>query len=194
MQENKLRVKKLKASIRDYSYIAVCLVIGLSILGKFDISVTPRGQVALAKEPETVIVAHEKFVKEPDIRVLRLREYLQENDSPLAPHAELLISESDKYGIDWTKVVAISKIESDLGKKMPSGSHNAWGLGGSKFMYFSDWEEAITYVSALLGKRYKHLENQGIKTIYCPASDGCNPAWVAIVTSTSNEILSMENK
>ena len=195
MQENKLRVKKLKASIRDYSYIAVCFLIAISVIGNLDIKISPRTNIAQAKEPEIVKeIVRERFVDAPDSRVLKLRGYLQSKNSPLAPYSELIVSESDKYGLDWTRVVAIACMESACGIKLPDGSHNAWGLGGSKFMRFATWEEGIQRASYELGTNYKRQENQGIKEKYCPSSAGCNSSWAVIVTKFSNEILALESE
>lgn len=189
MKEN----KKVRASLRDWTYLTVCFLILFSFISKFDIKVTPKNSVVV-KAQEIKKVVREKFVVEPDIRALKLRTYLQDRKSPLAPYAELIIQEADKYGLDWTKTVAISCLESACGHKLPNGSHNAWGLGGSKFIYFDSWEESIGYVSKLLGTKYKQAENQGIKYSYCPESAGCNPSWAYIITTTSNEILALEEK
>lgn len=195
MKENKEAVKKLKASIKDYIYLAISLFILFSVISNFDIRITPKSSVIVkAQEPEVTEIVRERFVAEPDTRVLKLRTYLEERKSPLAPHSELIISEADKYGLDWTKTVAIACLESACGHKLPNGSHNAWGLGGSKFMRFGNWEESIKYVSNLLGTKYKQAENQGVKYSYCPESDGCNPSWAYIVTQTSHEILSLEGE
>lgn len=122
-------------------------------------------------------------------RVRKLGIFLNSNNSPLAPYTQLIIDEADKYDIGWTKIVAISGMESKYGNSAPQGSYNAWGIGGSRFMYFSSWEEGIRYTSWLLGNSYKWNENAGIQQKYCPSSDGCNPGWVTIVTNTTREIL-----
>ncbi|MBI4009141.1 glucosaminidase domain-containing protein [Candidatus Roizmanbacteria bacterium] len=194
MQENKLKVKQLKASLKDYLYIALTLFVVSSFFANFDIKITFKGIENNQVETKEVIAANERFVKEPDMRVKALQEYLEDKKSPLGDYSELIIKEADKYGLDWTKIVAISCIESACGLKLPNGSHNAWGLGGSKFMYFKSWEESIKYVSNLIGTKYKQAENHGIKYSYCPESSGCNPSWAFIVTNTSNEILALEGK
>lgn len=185
--------KKVRASLGDWTYLTVCFLVLFSFISKFDIKVTPKNSVVVNAQ-EIKEIVREKIVAEPDIRVLKLRTYLEDRKSPLASYSELIISEADKYGLDWTKTVAIACLESACGHKLPSGSHNAWGLGGSKFMYFKSWEESIAYVSKLLGTKYKQAENQGVKYSYCPASSGCNPSWAYIVTQTSHEILSLESK
>lgn len=196
MQQNKLRIQQLKASVKDYVYIAISALIVMGIMSNFDIKISPKGSEVFAKEPTPIIeeVIKDIVIKEPDSRISKLNTFLLSKDSPLAAHTELIISQADKYGLDWTRLVAIAGIESQYGIKLPTGSHNAWGIGGSKFMHFKTWEDGIRYASKLLGTRYKQNENQGIKNKYCPESDGCNPAWAAIVTKASNEILALEGK
>lgn len=150
-----------------------------------DESITFLALPARASEPTKTIT---KTVIVDDYRVERLREFLISKSSPLSPYAEEIVAEADEHAIDWTLVVSLSAIESRYGTDMPVGSFNAWGLGGSKFMYFKSWTESIAYVSALLGNSYKINIAQGIKNKYCPASDGCNPQWATIVTKASQEI------
>lgn len=194
MKEQKLAVKKLKASLKDYVYLVISIAVFFSVISNFDIKITTKNTIVKAQELEVREIIRERFVAEPDIRVLKLVKYLEDRKSPLAKYSELIISEADKYGLDWTKTVAIACLESACGHKLPNRSHNAWGLGGSKFMYFKSWEESISYVSKLLGTKYKQAENQGVKYSYCPESSGCNPSWAYIVTQTSNEILALENR
>lgn len=127
-----------------------------------------------------------------DPRIIKLKTFLKSKNSPLADYAELIVKEADNYDIGWTRLVAISGMESHYGLKIPSGSHNAWGLGGSKFMRFESWPEAISYASRQLGSNYKLNENSGIQAKYCPSSSGCNPEWAKVVTNNSKEILAME--
>ncbi len=188
MKDRKKTVKRIKLVFRDGLYLFVCLLIVAGIFNKIDIRFkTPTVQ---AKEIQTVEVVKE--VNTPDKRVTKLQTFLKSKNSPLVDYAELIVKEADKWDIGWTKVVAISKMESDFAKKLPQNSYNAWGLGGSKFMYFSSWNESIEYVSRLIGTAYKTNEMQGIKAKYCPASDKCNPSWAFIVVEASNDILEME--
>jgi hypothetical protein len=126
-----------------------------------------------------------------DFRIEKLKTYLENANSPLAPHAAYIIEQADKYDIGWTRIVAISSIESNFGKKCPEGSHNAWGIG-KPFFYFDTWEEGISYASKLLGDHYTYNANSGIKSKYCPASDGCNPKWADQVTKITKDVLAMK--
>lgn len=127
-----------------------------------------------------------------DYRIRKIAAFLETKHSPLAPYAALIVSEADRYALDWTRIVSISGMESSYGTRIPQNSHNAWGLGGSSFLYFSSWEQSIHYVSALLGNKYRRSEIEAVKGRYCPASDRCNPAWSDVVADASEQILSLD--
>lgn len=126
------------------------------------------------------------YVEKKDDRAEKLEAYLQEKNSPFADHASYIVSESDKAGIDYTLIVAISGKESTFGKY--SRCYNAWGLGGRNFMCFSSWEESISYMARLLGTHYRKNIISGIQPKYCPTFE-CATDWTAFVTSSSEEIL-----
>lgn len=138
------------------------------------------------------IVELEKVVV--DFRIEKLQLFLEDKDSPLAPYAEYIVEQSDINGIDWTIIISISRIESDYCKKTIADSHNCWGLGGSNFMHFDSYEDAISYEARLLNKYYRKSTNEAIKTKYCPSSDGCNPEWADVVTDTSHSIISLKTE
>lgn len=101
-------------------------------------------------------------VKPVDIRVLALRYYLENYDSPLAAHSEKLVQEADFYKMDWKLLPAIAAVESNFGHRIPGGkdpdytSHNAWGWGvyGQKVMRFDDWNEGIERVAEGVNRRF----------------------------------------
>lgn len=87
-----------------------------------------------------------------DQRGVRLETYLKNRHSPMAPHADLIVSESDKYGVDYKLVVAIAYHESGLGRKCWA-PHNAWGWMTSD--RWDSWEEGITkYIRGLYNGYY----------------------------------------
>lgn len=131
-----------------------------------------------AQTPEVKIVEVEKR----DYRAERLEKLLKDNDSPLANYADYIVEQSDLNAIDWTILVAISKMESNYCKATVYKSHNCWGLGGSNFMSFDSYEESIKFTAELLNKHYRINMNTAIKSKYCPSSDGCNPKWANIVS------------
>jgi hypothetical protein len=93
-------------------------------------------------------------------------------NSPLVPYVYDLISEADKYGLDWKLVAAISGVESNFGKQIWTGSHNAWGWGGGKIT-FKSWPKGIETISKGLKTGYieKGARNpEQISVIYAPFS------------------------
>lgn len=202
MKQRKATIQHFKASIKDKIYLVISGIILVTFLTNFDIKVTLREtqevnaaqQIAQNTVIREIAVNSDGTVLIEDPRIAKLKAFLESKHSPLAPYSELIIEQADKYDIGWTKIVAISQIESDFAKKLPNNSHNAWGLGGSKFMYFSNWEEGIKYASWLIGTHYKQNENQAIKSKYCPASANCNPEWANVVTRTTRDILALEDK
>ena len=129
-------------------------------------------------------------VRGADSRPVLLRQYLAYYHSPLEPYADYIFAVSQKYDIDYRLLVAIAQQESNLGKKIPPGSYNAWGWGihSRGTLGFSGWEEAIETVAR--GLREDYL-NQGLTTPeeimskYTPLSNG---SWAAGVNQFMAEI------
>ena len=97
-----------------------------------------------------------------DKRVIKLKKFLENYDSPLAEYAENLIESADKYGLDWKLVPAITGVESTFGKQIPAGSYNAYGWANGAF-YFESWEQSINLVSKTLKEKYI---DRGLDTPY----------------------------
>ncbi len=129
-------------------------------------------------------------VRGVDSRPVLLKQYLAYYHSPLEPYADYIFAVSEKYGLDYRLLVAIAQQESNLGKKIPLGSYNAWGWGihSRGTLGFSGWEEAIETVAR--GLREDYL-NQGLVTPeemmskYTPLSNG---SWAAGVNQFMAEI------
>ena len=117
------------------------------------------------------------FWRTADARPLITRKYLARYGSPLTPYADLLIQASDNNQLDWRLLVAIAQQESNLGKKIPVDSYNAWGWGihSKGTLRFANWEEGINRVASGLKERYV---DKGFTTAdeimakYCPLSNG----------------------
>lgn len=95
-----------------------------------------------------------------DARPLILKNFLEANRSPLAPHYQLLVATADKYGLDFRLIPSIAMVESTGGKVMPTRSHNAWGFANGETK-FNSWEEAIENVAQTLKTDYV---DQGLAT------------------------------
>ncbi len=115
-----------------------------------------------------------------------IQQYLARQHSPLAPHAQKLVDEAEKWGIDWRLTTAICMQESNCGKKIPTGSHNAWGwaIHSTYTKHFETWEKAIETVSRGLKTDYiDHglVTPQQIMTRYCPLSIAKGGSWAKAV-------------
>jgi len=91
-----------------------------------------------------------------DYRVLILKEFFNQHNSPLSDYASEFVSEADNYSLDWRLVPAITGVESTFGKRIPINSYNAYGWANGTY-YFDSWDESITLVSKTLKEKY--IEN-----------------------------------
>lgn len=125
-----------------------------------------------------------------DAREIIIRKYLEKYNSPMAPFAGFIVETSDKYSLDWRLLVAIAQQESNLGKKIPKDSYNAWGWGihsrGS--LGFESWEEGIETVAKGLKEKYidkGYVTPEEIMSKYTPHSNG---SWAFGVIQFLNEL------
>ncbi|MCA9375027.1 glucosaminidase domain-containing protein, partial [Candidatus Dojkabacteria bacterium] len=128
-----------------------------------------------------------------DSRVIAMRRFLVDYNSPMYPYAEVFIQEADKYGLDWRIVASISGVESAFGNLIPYRSNNAWGWKGDPtrdWSYFISWSEGIETVTKGLAQGYgTDLGPFDIVYTYCPPC-GQTPGlpWAQGVTNYMNEL------
>lgn len=111
-----------------------------------------------------------------------IQQYLARHHSPLAPYAQKIVDESEKYGLDWRLTTAICMVESNCGKSIPEGSYNAWGWGitSSSTVNFENWEKAIETVTRGLKTDYIDrglVTPEQIMIRYCPLSIAKGGSW-----------------
>ncbi|HSX08991.1 MAG TPA: hypothetical protein VLF93_02460 [Candidatus Saccharimonadales bacterium] len=129
-------------------------------------------------------------VTQADGRVAHIQQFLESYNSPLAPYANVIVSDADQYGIDYRLVTSIAMQESGLCKTIPDNSYNCWGFGvtGGKAIHFSSYEDGINTVTKALATRYKDrglvTPNQ-IMTMYTPSSNG---SWANGVNYFMNQL------
>jgi hypothetical protein len=139
-----------------------------------------------------LISAH---MKQEDYRVVKLRAYLEERKSPLAPYAEVFITEADKNKLDWKFLVSVSGVESGYGKHIPAGSYNGWGWGyhNGSVMRFASWDEAIRTISKDI--REKYMYQRGAQDIHdIGRVYAANPMWAHRVITFMNKLETYETK
>lgn len=130
-----------------------------------------------------------------DARPLLLKQFLEEHESPMAPYAEHVVQLADVNGIDFRLTMAIAMCESNLGKIMPPGSFNAWGIavytGQQSGANFKDWPTAIAWVSRYLKERYYNKGIHDLKdigAIYAPPSVATGYSWTNCVETFRDSI------
>lgn len=103
-----------------------------------------------------------------DLRVLKLRKYLDKFNTPLSLQAEKFVSEADANNLDYRLLPAISGVESTFGQKYIVGSYNAYGWGGG-LIYFKSWPDGISQISAALTQKpYRGVTPEILAATYCP--------------------------
>lgn len=98
-----------------------------------------------------------------DPRAEKLEIYLMKQNSYLADYTDLIVSESDKYGVNPEVLVVISGVESGY-CKINFKPYNCWGYGDFSW---SSPEEAITEYMRLMNIGYF---SKGAKTLESIAS------------------------
>ena len=126
---------------------------------------------------------------ENDHRVKILEGYLNEYNSPLAPHARSFIESADKYDLDWKLLVSIAGLESSYGKHIPQNSHNGWGWGynNGTVKHFASWDEAIEEISRGLRQGYLKELKDSDPYIIGPTY-AASPTWAVRVTYFMNRL------
>lgn len=132
-----------------------------------------------------------------DARALLLQSFLNQHNSPMAPYADLMVSQADSNGLDFRLVVAIAMCESNLGKKMPKKDEfNAWGIavytGQNQGKAFDSWPHAITWVSNYIKTKYYDRSITDLKdigAIWAPPSVEKGYSWTNCVQNFQATIL-----
>jgi len=139
-------------------------------------SINPSGVKVFASLPTDLTETY-GYAISADAREEILRQYLTDNNSPLAPYVKKIIEESDKNDLDFRLIVAISRQESNLCKIIPPETYNCWGWGihSKGTLGFTSYEEGIEIVSKGIKENYI---DKGFRTIedimskYTPLSNG----------------------
>lgn len=188
-------LRKIFLSVVWFPAAIIILFINLSVLptvstkhaySESNFIISPLGDITpyhIAASSNTSQVLGTRIIT-ADARTALLQEFLTEHQSPFAEHASVLVEEADKNGIDFRLVVAIAMCESNLGKRIPKDSYNAWGIavytGQQSGAVFTDWPTAIRWVSKYMKERYidrGHDTLREIGAIYAPPSVQTGHSW-----------------
>ena len=148
---------------------------------KESISPSTAGPAIFGSIPPGGIVLGESVVP-AEARLTILGDFLDSYHSPLVPYASFILETSEKYGLDWRLLTAISGNESLFGRVTPPNCYNAWGWGihSRGTLCFSNWAEGIEAVAQGLKENYI---DQGFVTVeqimmkYAPVSVANGAGW-----------------
>lgn len=118
-------------------------------------------------------------IETADARPEIIRQYLNTNNSPLEPYANLIVETADKYGLDYRLLTSIAQKESGLCRVIPPESHNCWGWGihSEGSLGFDSYEEAIEIVSKGLKENYIDLGFVTIEQIMSKYAHANSTTW-----------------
>lgn len=125
-----------------------------------------------------------------EARPIIIEQYLEKHQSPIAPYANLIFQISQNWGLDYRLMIAISQCESNLCKKIPSGSYNCWGFENGETRFLS-WEQAFNQVAKTLKEGYidKGLVTpEQIMPKYAPPSVEKGGPWAKCVNQFLGEL------
>ncbi len=145
-----------------------------------DLPRLPGGDAAASTTTSTSSHDEEATTSEPayetadgeEIDAERVFDFLDGRDAPLAAHAETIVAAGVEHDVDPRVVVAIAIAESNGAERKPTGTHNAWGWGGSGpsgLQAWGSWEEAIDEYTERLGALYDTDDvDWDFASTYCP--------------------------
>lgn len=125
-----------------------------------------------------------------DARVQALEDFFAKYNSPLVGHAKTIVSEADKYNIDYRLLPAIAMQESTLCKRMIKNSYNCWGYGiyDGKVIRFTSYDQAIQTITKTLAHKYVQkgfVDPEEIVQKYTPSDTG---RWPQVVNMMMQKI------
>jgi hypothetical protein len=131
-------------------------------------------------------------IKGGDARPVLVDRFLAKYDSPMVGLGDVFVTTADNNGLDWRFLPALAFQESNLGKKMPKGSHNPFGWavykGKNSGAYFDSWKEGINVVAAGIKEDYVDRGYTTPETIVAKYASTNNQTWVFAVRSAMEEI------
>jgi hypothetical protein len=119
-------------------------------------------------------------IESADARPILISEFLAKNQSPLTPYdywGNYLTQLADQYNLDYRLLPAIAMQESNLCKKIPSGSYNCLGLGihARGTWDFPSFESNFAKAAEVLRDKYLDkglITPDEIQDKYTPSSNG----------------------
>jgi hypothetical protein len=120
-------------------------------------------------------------IKARDPRVELLEQYLISKRSPLAPHAEMLLT----Y-YHYRLILGISFAESNFCKQNIR-PHNCWGIGGGRPEVYTDYNHALDRANGLI-QRYHDLGMTTPKLMRNSWVGWQNDSWIVAVNMVTTDL------
>ena len=130
-------------------------------------------------------------------RVLLIESFLRKHNSPMTPYADVIVSEADRFAIDFRLVPAIAMCESNAGKRMPKKDEfNFAGIavytGQNHGKAFESWPQSIAWVSEYIKQHYYdrgYRSLYDIGAIWAPPSVNTGYSWTNCVQGFQDAII-----
>jgi hypothetical protein len=124
-----------------------------------------------------------------EISAERIHAFLDGRNAPMAELADEILEAGITHDVDPRVIVGIAIAESNAGERLPAGSHNAWGWGGSGrfgLAHWDSWDQALDTYAERLGALYDtdNVDRSFAQT-YCPPNWQW---WLDTVTWVIDEI------
>lgn len=143
-------------SFADRLFVAVCLAATLVFTFPHVAAANTSGPMVFEVENLSAVQAAQTEAIEtetqvalelvPDPRIEVLRAYLASKNSPMAPHAEALLSQKN-----YQFIIGIAFAESNF-CKYNIRPYNCWGIGGGYPESYSDYPAAFERANALIAR------------------------------------------
>ena len=165
------------------------------------ISQKPKFYQNYVSHPQTLGDSTAKVEAEDAVPEL-VYQYLKKYNSPMKETAHDFVRIFRSYNIDPIVPLAIAQCESNLGKKIPTGSYNPFGLGihSQGSLGFESWQQGYEKMAKIIKQKYV---DEGLTTVdeimakYCPLSLEKGGSWAKCVNQFVEEIETLtirENK
>lgn len=177
--------------LRSLQSFALFPIFAANLITPMGVAKTPT--VAVLSSPETrplVVSATDNQQKVHNEKVKKVEAYFADKNLPIAAHAEKLVTEAEKNGLDWTFVAAFAMAES-TGCKFEH-NNNCFGWGSAKIR-FESIEQGIEVVAWNLGgnnpataRYYKNKNLDQIINTFNPPT--ANPRYNGIIKHVMESI------
>lgn len=170
---------------------SIAVILSFSFLfsrGQNSIALAPqnngsfRSAYNLFSSSPPVLGSFTSSVNTVDGRAIALEQFFSRYHAPLAVYSQEFILASEKYGLPWQLLPAISMQESSGGRNVLDSCYNpfGWGIHKGGTLCFGSWEEGIDKVSQGIKEKYI---NSGLVTLeqimskYNPTSYNRDGSW-----------------